>query len=259
MGGKKKQNCIGIEFTTNEGYQVVVVDYINTNKVIIMFLDEHRHKMPVTWQNVKNGRVRNPFHRSIFGVGYLGTDSNGKVPNTTKKGKNRSVSTREYNVWYRMMVRCYDEKHHERKPTYKNVTVCDRWHCFANFLEDLPKIMNYEYWKSHPNEYVALNKDIYYAELGIETDCKEYSLLTTRFIDNGENVLEMIDRHGTGTPPVKVRYIKPVPYTGIDKPYQGKIYESMSQASRETGDSTGKIWSHCNGKVDKEQEWEYVD
>lgn len=41
------------------------------------------------------------------------------------------------------------------------------------------------------NDNYVLNKDIYYSNLGIFTDEKEYSLLTTRFITDSDNSKEM--------------------------------------------------------------------
>ena len=185
-----KEKRIGIRFTTKEGYEVIVIVYENANKVQVEFLDEHHYTLWTTWHHVKHGQIKNPYHKSVCNVGYLGLLDNGV------KTKVNGKLTREYQLWKTMIYRCYDEKYHEKQATYKDCTVCDRWHCYANFLEDLPKIKNYEYWLNNPNERIALNKDIYYAELGIETDSKEYSLLTTRFVSQSENTLEMLDRCG---------------------------------------------------------------
>lgn len=190
---KKEENRIGIEFTTKEEYQVIVIDYINALKVQVMFLDEHKWTTWTQWGNLKRGELKNPFHPSVYGVGYLGVDENGEVPKTRING----AKTREYKLWHNMLKRCYSDKVHEKQPTYKNVTVCDRWKCYSNFLEDLSKIKGYDLWENHPNERIALNKDIYYTELGIFTDEKEYSLLTTRFITDGENTQEMLDRRNS--------------------------------------------------------------
>ena len=178
--------------------------------------------------------AKNPYERTVYGVGYLGLLADGTRPKTVDEtGK----TTREYRVWTSMLARCYSEKYHEKKPTYQNVTVCDIWHCYANFLEDLPKIKNYELWRDNPKQKIALNKDKYYAELGIITDCKEYSLETVRFISNSENVDEMLERQGTPTPKRRVKCIE----TGI-------VYESIHEASRQTGINIGNITSVCQGK-----------
>ena len=177
---------LGVEFTTNEECQVIVIDYQGCMKVQAMFLDEHKHKMWTTWDKLEKGVLKNPFHKSVYGIGFLGTDENGQLPKASENGK----STREYDCWRSMLKRCYSGEY----PTYENVTVCDRWHCFANFLEDLPLIKNYELWRDNPKQRIALNKDKYYAELGIITDCKEYNLLTTRFIPQSENSKEVHER-----------------------------------------------------------------
>lgn len=67
---------------------------------------------------------------------------------------------RVYVVWRSMIRLCYSEKYHETHPTYKNCTVCERWLKLSNFVEDIVKIDGYNYWLTHPNERVALDKDI---------------------------------------------------------------------------------------------------
>lgn len=188
-----KEEHIGIEFTTNEDYQVIVIDYINSKKVQVMFLDEHKWTTWTQWGVLKGGSLKNPFHKSVFGVGYLGTNENGQIPKCSING----TITREYQVWSGMMKRCYSDKFHESRRTYEKCTVWKRWHNFSLFLEDMPKIQGYEDWKKNDKSY-DLNKDKYYAELGIETDCKEYNLLTTRFITDKENSKESAERSGLG-------------------------------------------------------------
>lgn len=38
-----------------------------------------------------------------------------------------------YNVWVKMIRRCYSESYHKRRPTYKDCVVCDEWLNFSNF------------------------------------------------------------------------------------------------------------------------------
>ena len=73
------------------------------------------------------------------------------------------LNKRVYQVWHRMLYRCYDEKLHEKKPTYINCTVCNRWLYLSNFVEDIVKIPNYNLWLSGFNEKInpyQLDKDI---------------------------------------------------------------------------------------------------
>ena len=247
---------IGVEFTTKYGEQVIVIDYVNYHKVQVMFLDEHKWTTWTSWDKLKNKcGLTSPFTRTIHGVGYLGTDETGRPMRTVDEtGK----VTRAYKVWTNMIDRCYDGK--ERHKTYSDVTVCDRWHNYSLFLEDLPLIKNYELWKNHPNEGIALNKDLFYVELGIETDYKVYSLETTRFISKRENMKEVSERT---EPPHKIRKVKATNVaTG-----ETIEFDSIRQASREiksngTDRTREKKIGEClngKGKSAYGYYWEYVD
>lgn len=112
---------------------------------------------------IKNGR------KLVCGVGR--TD----VPTKDANGN----TSREYNLWKSMLKRSYS-KQHEFK-AYRNVTVCDRWLTFSNFLEDLPLIENYDKWLQGGYE---LDKDM--KQQGVEN--KVYSLETCIFLSHDENM-----------------------------------------------------------------------
>ena len=86
----------------------------------------------------------------------------GKGINDMEHGwtKANEWNKRVYRTWHRMFVRCYSSKYHEKQPTYIGCTVCNRWLRLSNFVEDIVKIPNYEYWLNNPNKRVALDKDI---------------------------------------------------------------------------------------------------
>lgn len=72
-----------------------------------------------------------------------------------------------YSVWHSMMTRCYSERYHEKKPTYKNCEVCEEWLIFSNFKA----------WMETKNwEYKQLDKDIF-------GDGKLYSPETCCFVE----------------------------------------------------------------------------
>ena len=62
----------------------------------------------------------------------------------------------QYSLWTSMLNRCFSEKEKQRHPTYKDVTCCDEWLSFGNFVEWLNKEVEY---KGHPIGS-ALDKDI---------------------------------------------------------------------------------------------------
>lgn len=72
-------------------------------------------------------RTYDPTVASVYGVGYMPVKWNSHEPS----GK----ITKEYNLWSGMMTRAYNPKYHEKKPTYKDVTVCDEWLHMDNFSD----------------------------------------------------------------------------------------------------------------------------
>ena len=178
MGRKSKaEERLGMTFVSNEGCKFFVKEYVNKSDVVVKFCDEHGAEVHTTWQNCQSGKVKNPYFTSVYGVGCLGvgdfvTKVNGKP-------------TREYALWKAMLSRCYSGKY----PTYVNVTVYDRWLVYANFLEDLPLIENYELWLNS-EEMISLDKDL--KQQGVEN--KVYSLETVKFVTQSENVKEVNER-----------------------------------------------------------------
>lgn len=86
-----------------------------------------------------------------------------------------------YNVWNGMLKRCYDSNH-VRANSYKNVQVCERWHCFDYFLEDVKQI---EGWNEEEfkNKTIQLDKDYKQPNQEIKT----YSKNTCMWLDKKKN------------------------------------------------------------------------
>ena len=145
---------------SNEGCVMQIVEYDNANDIIVEFQDEHKYRLHTQYGNFKNGVCKNPFFPSVFGHGYLGVDKEGNVPKISKFKDGKWCATWEYHKWQSMLKRCFDNKYKEKKPTYKDVTCCNRWLCFANFLEDFA-ILKQEYsWDDDIK--LNLDKDILY-------------------------------------------------------------------------------------------------
>ena len=117
---------------------------------------------------------------TVYGVGLNDVDFRVRVD---------SKPIWQYQLWKSMMGRCFDAKYKQRHPTYKDVTCCDEWLYFANFLEWLNKEVEY---KGKP-EGTELDKDIIVK--GNQTYSPEFcsfvptavnKLLTGRSNDRGE-------------------------------------------------------------------------
>lgn len=114
----------------------------------VQFLDEHRViKEHNTYRNFRIGQIKNPYDRSVCGVGCIGE---GKYLLTHNK-KNLDI----YNVWMHMIERCYFDN--GKHPAYLGIcTVCDEWlnfQVFAQWYED--------HWY-FVKERLHLDKDILY-------------------------------------------------------------------------------------------------
>lgn len=104
---------------------MVVVNYKNSRDMVVEFQDKHKSKVKCQKSTFEKGTVSNPFHPTVYGVGYLGN-----LPEL-----NVSLRTfHPYNVWRLMLRRCYDTESKLYK-TYRNCFVCKEWLCFSNFLK----------------------------------------------------------------------------------------------------------------------------
>lgn len=159
-------NKIGEKYITNEGYEVEIVDFYN-NKYNIKFTYNSHIRCGVAIGELKSGEIKNPFHPSIHGVGYLGVKTNSSI--------SKSLSCIK---WKSMIKRCYSKLELKKNPTYKDVTVCEEWHNFQNFSTWFEKK-----WKPWMDSSWQLDKDI------LCTDCKIYSPDTCTFVPQEINKL----------------------------------------------------------------------
>lgn len=80
----------------------------------------------------------------------------------------------EYSLWLGMMCRCYDKNHHAYKWYGESgIYVCERWHRFDYFVEDIIKIPGYNNELFHLG-LLELDKDL--------SNKKYYSLSTCQFV-----------------------------------------------------------------------------
>lgn len=100
-------------------------------------------------EQLGGAKARHKSRTGVEGVGYntsnLPTKINGK-------------HTQEYTVWREMLRRCYSSSFQKRFPQYSDCYVCDRWHNFSNFYEDIVKMKGYDdLWMGRG---INLDKDI---------------------------------------------------------------------------------------------------
>lgn len=138
----------------------------------IEFIDTKSIRKDIARAEILRGEVKDYYKPKIAGVGYLG------------EGIMQKDYKLEYSIWKHMLHRCYNPKC-DVYNMYgaKGVTVCERWHCFKNFVEDLPKIDGYNEELFRSKE-IELDKDLKKTK-----PHKEYSLENCTFLSHKDNIL----------------------------------------------------------------------
>lgn len=75
--------------------------------------------------------------KPLQGVGFNDADYV-----VAKRVNGKSVFCPFYTTWANMINRCYSAKYQEKKPTYKDCSVCEEWLTFSNFKS----WMENQYW-----------------------------------------------------------------------------------------------------------------
>lgn len=109
----------------NFGSEMIIVKYRKATDIDVYFPKYDWTFKGAKYQNFKNGQIKCPYERTVYGVGYVGEGE--------YKYKENGKYTRVYNVWHNMIKRCYNHKYHEKQPTYINCSANEGWHDFQNF------------------------------------------------------------------------------------------------------------------------------
>lgn len=189
-----------------------IVEFKNCANIVVEFQDEYKYRTPSTYQNFKRGVMKNPYDRTVYGVGYLGTGEyycwEGNKP------------TVYYTVWENMLCRCYHEKDRHLHATYEDCTTCDNWHSLQNFGQW------YKYNAYDPKDggRLHIDKDILFK------DNKIYSPETCIMVPQRINMLFMKKSRITDADlPAGIRRIK----SGFSAEYNTKylgVYETLDKA-----------------------------
>lgn len=122
-------NKVGEINKNSKGTSMKIIEYRNSSDIDVEFLDDYHYiKRHTTYVNFKRGNIRNPYDKSLFGVGYLGV---GKY--TEKINNNKNIDPK-YTAWISMLNRCYRDK--DRFPAYYGkCEICEEWQNYQNFAK----------------------------------------------------------------------------------------------------------------------------
>lgn len=118
---------VGSRFKSKYGEFCTVVEYKNSREVYVIF-DGYEDKVrKLRASNLKDSSFKNLYRPNIEGVGYLG---DGKY-----SPYNKGVVSKSYRAWKNGLTRCYNDKIHIKRPTYKDCIFCDDWLEYQKFAE----------------------------------------------------------------------------------------------------------------------------
>ncbi len=129
-------------------------------------------------RNAVSGKIRDPYFPSICGVACLGNVIVGR------NGPNKKL----YIHFISMIRRCY----YKQDVGYEThggagVTVCERWLCFENFLQDAPNLPGYN---NMMRSYVPYSLDKDRLQQGVPTNKKIYSPWTCMWLSKIDNAIQ---------------------------------------------------------------------
>lgn len=135
----------------NKGLSFKIIKRVNVNKdrpyFEIEFLNT-KYRTKVSDKSILSKHIKDPYNPNKYGVGYFG------------KSDSKIYNGKAYKKWDAMLSRCYNQKNIQ----YKNYgesgcRVCERWHSFENFVNDIPLIEGWDI-SMFENGLLQLDKDI---------------------------------------------------------------------------------------------------
>lgn len=212
----------------SKGTPMKIIVYRSNNDIDIEFLDDfHYVKEHQTYSNFSRGVIKNPYDRTLYGVGYLGV---GKY----KARQNANKMETAYQTWKSMIERCY---HNDGifPSYYGKCEICEEWHNYQTFAEWFEK-----------NRYecsgrLHIDKDI------LHPNCNLYSPENCLLVPQRINMLFMNRQNDKGLP------------NGIEKCANGYSakYNGKELGVYKTLDEAFSVYANYKEKVIKEIANEY--
>ena len=118
------KDCVGKVCKSKSSGDFKILKY-NSKNVEIQFVNTG-FETTVQLVQVKSGKVKDRYLPSVYSVGILGSKYPSKV-----NGRN----TKEYDLWYSMLRRCYSDNSKKKHPTYEGCEVSDNFKSYEYFYE----------------------------------------------------------------------------------------------------------------------------
>ncbi len=132
--GEYNISHIGETHITKEGYTCKIIGGGKNKSYNTIQINEWITEKP--YQHIKEGRVKYPYYKSVYGKGYIGEGG--------YKAKVNGKTTKCYKLWNSMIQRIHDKKALLKRPTYRDVAICEEWYSFNNFAKWFYEESNYK-------------------------------------------------------------------------------------------------------------------
>ena len=119
------KDCVGKVCKSLNSGDFKIVKYSDKTNVEIRFL-KTGFETTVELGSIRNGKVKDRYLPSVYGVGVIGDKYPSKV---------NGVLTKEYKLWTSMLVRCYSDNSKKRRPTYEGCEVSNNFKSYEYFYE----------------------------------------------------------------------------------------------------------------------------
>ena len=119
------KDCVGKVFKSKSSGDFKVLKYNDAKDVEIQFINTGFETV-ARLNHIRDGKVKDPYSPSVFGVGVTGT----KYPVTVD-----DVITKEYTLWQSMLRRCYSTTLKKKYPTYEGCEVSENFKYYEYFYE----------------------------------------------------------------------------------------------------------------------------
>ena len=119
------KDCVGKVCKSLNSGDFKILKYNNSTNVEIQFL-KTGFEMVAQLGHIRNGKVKDPYIPSVYGVGIIGA----KYP-VSEGGRD----TKDYALWKSMLTRCYSTTFKKKYPTYESCEVSDNFKSFEYFYE----------------------------------------------------------------------------------------------------------------------------
>ncbi len=158
---------VGKTFKNNKGLTFTILS--KEGKYCDIIFDETGSKRRANIDNIKKGKVKDYFSKSVLNVACIG-----------EPDRSKPYYKPCHQLWNNMIARCYSDDDRRKGYKWKGVEVCDRWLVFANFLEDIELIPDFDKWLVGDPK-MNLDKDL------IKPNSKVYSPSTCTFVEESLN------------------------------------------------------------------------